>query len=245
MVQVVVFYVPRLREHPIHPIGASSPQTARKLSAVESTGDFPIRALRRVVTTVARVVTDHSPSRANRSRHHERRDRVHPVQPSRHVQTHHRHRRQRRQPAKVAQVRPRQNLLQVLHILLEVFRRLEFLLYRAHFRRPSREIEVLTPLPRLVVRHRRRRIRATRRAVDRDRLVRARIRPAVHVPRRVRGDRTSARDRARRLRDALTRRRRARAVRARRGRARRQRSHRERAHRRLCGVRDRTCDRGR
>lgn len=58
MVQLVVFYAPRLRQHPVEPVLQPSPHGAQReaTTAVATTG------VRAVVATMARMVTHHGPT---------------------------------------------------------------------------------------------------------------------------------------------------------------------------------------
>mmetsp|Transcript_182178 Transcript_182178/g.443336 ORF Transcript_182178/g.443336 Transcript_182178/m.443336 type:complete len:484 (-) Transcript_182178:62-1513(-) len=153
VVEVVVLHVPRLGHHPVHPVRDPARDPLRERATVEAAGHDPALALRGVVPAVADVMPDHRPSRADRGGHHERRDRVHAADRGEDVAEQHRRREEHGEAAVVEAVGPRQDLVEVIDVIIPDLR-LELLLNLAHLGGPRGEIEVLAPLAGLVVGHR-------------------------------------------------------------------------------------------
>jgi len=147
-----VLHVPRLGHHPVHPVRDPARDPLRERATVEAAGHDPALALRGVVPAVADVMPYHRPSRADRGRHHERRDRVHAADRGEDVAEQHRRREEHGEAAVVEAVGPRQDLVEVVDVIFPDLR-LELLLNLAHLGGPRGEIEVLAPLAGLVVRH--------------------------------------------------------------------------------------------
>ena len=151
VVEVVVLDVPSLGHHPVHPVGDTAREALGEGAPVEAARHDAVLGLRGVVAAVAHVVADHGPARADRGGHAERRDGVDAADGVERVGQEGGGE-QDREPAEVEGVGPRQDLVQVLDVIL-VDVRLELLLHGADLGGPSREVEGLAPLAGLVVRH--------------------------------------------------------------------------------------------
>ena len=143
--------VPSLGHHPVHPVGDTTREPLGEGAPVEAAGHDAALGLRGVVATMAHVVADHRPPRADCGRHAERRDGVDAADGVERVGQEGGGE-QDREPAEVERVGPRQDLVQVLDVIL-VDVRLQLLLHGADLGGPGCEVEGLTPLAGLVVRH--------------------------------------------------------------------------------------------
>ena len=143
--------VPSLGHHPVHPVGDTTREPLGEGAPVEAAGHDAALGLRGVVAAVAHVVADHGPARADGGGHHERRDRVDVADEVEGVGEEGRGEHDR-EAAEVEGVRPREDLVEVVDVIL-IDVRLELLLDRADLGGPRLEVERLAPLARLVVRH--------------------------------------------------------------------------------------------